>query len=102
MDKIQENIKKRKFAERLTAKIIEDADIPLDDLKRIKEGVKTTKDLRIIREIMSAALVEGDPITDDIPFEELMELQEEFKRFLVKSRRDTTKEELKAKRSPKA
>lgn len=98
-----ENKKIRKYADKLTIGILEDADIPISRLQKIinKEREPTTGDFQIIRLLANASMIEGEPFTRDMPMESLVELLEFRKSFLAKSRLKSAKETLKQKRSPK-
>jgi len=100
--KREDTIPKRKFAKHLTTNIMIKADIPIDELERLKNSdKKSTADLAIMLKIMNAALIEGPPITGDEPESEMREAYEEFNRFLVNSRSKSTSEKLKEKRLSK-
>ena len=103
MDKInEEKIKKeRKYVKKLTMGVIEDADIPINELKKLKEGNITTKNFCIIRKLANAAMIEGEPFTRDSDADQMEELTEFMDSFLGKSRAESAKEKMKQRRSPK-
>lgn len=104
MDKINEKIeekKERKYVKKLTMGVIEDADIPIPELEKLKGSDKTTKSFSIIRKLANAAMIEGEPFTRESSFEEMEELTKFIESFLGQSRLSSAKENLKQKRSPK-
>lgn len=106
MDKIKEDEtkKERKYVKNFTMGVIEDANIPIVQLKRLKkDNIKnlTTKDFGIIRQLANAAMIEGEPFTKDTLFEDIDDLTKFLSHFLGQSRLKSAKETLKQKRSPK-